>query len=52
VLLVKLDKDMVDAKAALKSSDWSTLGTIVETLNEDLSVFEENWDKRKQVMSS
>jgi hypothetical protein len=52
VHLVKLDQDMVDAKAALKSGDWSTLETIVETLNEDLSAFEENWDKRKQVMSS
>lgn len=52
VHLVKLDQDMVDAKAALKSGDWSTLGALVDTLNEDLRTFEENWDKRKQVMSS
>jgi hypothetical protein len=50
--LVKLDQDMVYAKAALKSSDWSTLGAMVDTINEDLRMFEENWDKRKQVMSS
>ena len=50
--MAQLSQDMVSTEAALKASAWPKLSVLVDTLNEDLSVFEENWNKRKQVMNS
>jgi hypothetical protein len=49
--ITKLSQDMVNAEAALKESMWPTLNQLVDALNHDLTVFEENLRKRKQLMS-
>jgi hypothetical protein len=50
--LTKLDQDIAATESALSSAAWSVVNATLTNIEIDLRSLEENWDKRKQVMSN
>jgi hypothetical protein len=49
--LSKLNQDVTEAEAALRAAVWPVFKTTVVTLNQDLQLFEEKWNRRKAIIS-
>jgi hypothetical protein len=48
--LTHLSEDVGKVEATIKTSMWPMVGSLVDTLNHDLRMFEESWSKRKQAL--
>ncbi len=48
--LTHLSEDVGKVETTIKTSMWPMVSSLVDTLNQDLKMFEESWSKRKQAL--